>query len=375
MPRSIRSRAGLSLLVGVLCVSPSAHGQDKPPAKPPFPAPRVWEAHRDGVYTASVSPDGKLVAVGGWMRAKPRGNWVVVYDRATGKERYRLPGLYSSTASPGHFGFTPDGKRIVTFARTPDNGRTEVLEARVADSVTGKPIRTIRLREGQYILGHDRYAVSDKVLVVAGTNEVATVYDLATGKERGNLPGSVRLERIALSRDGRWLVGIIDNSKAYVWDVDKRTFFVALHGYALQIQAVAISADGASCAFAAGGELCVIDRASGTVKARCEMVLLAARLRFTADGKTVVAGGIGPDHGLAFWDWRTSKEIRGGYLKGAEKLFHMLPKRGEEERKAWRWGAMADFGMSDDGKTIAFTPSDGKLHLLEAASPKPPPKK
>ena len=104
-------------------------------------------------------------------------------------------------------------------------------------------------------------------------------------------------------------------------------------------------------------------------------MLAGGRLRFTADGKTLVAGGMGPNHGLVVWDWQTSKEMRGGYPKGAKKFLHMLDQRDEEGRKAWHFGYLADFSMSDDGKTIAYVTGSGKVNLWELISPEPPPKK
>jgi hypothetical protein len=67
--------------------------------------------------------------------------------------------------------------------------------------------------------------------------------------------------------------------------------------------------------------------------------------------------------------------MRGGSPKGAKEFYYMRGPRGEAGRKAWRWGDMSDFGMSDDGKTIAFGEYGGKLSLLELTSPEPPPKK
>ena len=98
-------------------------------------------------------------------------------------------------------------------------------------------------------------------------------------------------------------------------------------------------------------------------------------MAFTADGKTLVAGGIGPNHGAVFWDWKTSKEMRGGYPKGAKKFYHTASRRGEEGRKAWRWGDIPDFTMSDDGKLIAFVLALDKLYLWELTQPEPAPEK
>ncbi len=383
MPTSIRPHSWLSLLLACAFCSSlvvEVHSQDEPAVKPLFPAPRLWKEYNGGVEIASISPDGKQVAVVAGLRGKTNGPWVFVYDKGTGKERYRFPALYSSSGFLGTVTFTPDGKRLVTVVARSETRRTEEQDARVTDAATGKLVRLIPLRAGQYMYVHTRYAVSDKVLVIAGTKEVATVYDLETGKELGNLPGDQRLESISLSRDGRWLLATDGGSRIHAWDVEKRTYFGKIHSHKSTIRSVAISPDGVTCAFVARADhhIYVIDRVSREEKAKCDVVFHAAnagRLRFTADGKTLVAGGIGPNYGLAFWDWKTSKEIRGGYPKGAQKFVHMRNPRGEEGRKAWRWGDVPDFSMSDDGKTIAFVPTSDKVNLWELISPEPPPKK
>lgn len=362
------------LMFCALFLSPFAFGQDQPPLKPPFPAPRLWKEYDRRCEVARVSPDGKLVAVVAGKRGRLDKNMVIVYDTATGKERYRFPVLYSTSGARGSVAFTPDGKRIVSFMATSKDRRTVDLHARVADAATGKLIRSFPLREGQYLYRHSNYAVSDKVLVVAGTKEVATVYDLATGKPLGDLPGDQRLNKVALSRDGHRFVGVTEvSTQVHAWDVGKLAYLGKIYERRGAISTVDISPDGATVALFAGKSIRVSDLATGEVKAQCEFVFYATRLRFTADGKTLVASGIGPNHGLVFWDWQTNKEIRGGSLKGAKKVSYMLPPQGEEERKAWRWGEVWDFGMSDDGKTVAFSPAD-KQSRLELVSPEPPKK-
>jgi WD40 repeat protein len=371
------------MLIGALCLSPFGHSQDQPPAKPPFPAPRLWKEFDGMCEVARVSPDGKLVAVVAGKRGRLDKNMVIVYETPTGKERCRFPALHSAAGFSGTVTFTPDGKRLVSVvARVPKNPQRGAADhdAIVTDAATGKQLFAIPLRDGQFMHDHGRYAVSDKILVVAGKNEAATVYDLTTGKALGDLPGGQRLGKIALSRDGRWLVASAGKRanipwelEIHVWDVQKRAYCGKINTHKSPIRSLALSHDGASCAFAAHADphLYVIDRASGEKKATCDVVLVTQRVRFTSDGKTLVAGGYGPNHGLVFWDWRTSKEIRGGYPKGAETIARLRSQSSEAERKAWHWRNMMDFGMSDDGKTIAFVTEHDKLFLLELAPPKP----
>jgi WD40 repeat protein/uncharacterized caspase-like protein len=65
------------------------------------------------VYAVAMSPDGALIAAGGWTRGGDKGDeQIYLFDRETGGQSRRIPGL------PGfvnHLTFSPDGRRLAAM--------------------------------------------------------------------------------------------------------------------------------------------------------------------------------------------------------------------------------------------------------------------
>jgi WD40 repeat protein len=353
-----------------------------------LPAP--WKKEAIEIDRIAISPDGKLIAI-----VKESGKaGIVFYDRDTGKE---VRGLNPRIdGGMGLFAFTPDGKYFLTHRGREMNAQAETVrfEVLVWEVATGKLLRRFDLRRRQGLfrrarLSLQRSAASDKVLVVGGEDEVATVYDLETGKALGDLPGKQVLKTMALSRNGKWLIAasgsatahrvIVGNpvNKVFAWDVERRKLLHELHVPESEVKAVAISADGAWCAAMTLNEyvnnlrvlqtrVWVFDRARGFERA-CASTLFAKGgegLLFTPDGKTLVGFGTGGNHGLFVWDWQTSSEMRGGYPRGGWR---------EAKNKGGIFGA----SMASDGTLLTL--SNNILYLWDLkppASPEPPqPKK
>ena len=100
--------------------------------------------------------------------------------------------------------FTPDSTRLLCGRRAQkgkawDGKGVPPALIEVYDAKTGKLLSEIPLRQGQPA-GHWGgpgqtlpFATSNDVLVVAGKNEVATIYDLKTGKALGDPAYLVRV--------------------------------------------------------------------------------------------------------------------------------------------------------------------------------------
>ena len=198
---------------------------------------------------------------------------VSVIDVATKKTLYRLLRAASTSIR-----FTPDGNRLVClrplggdYNRAGDSPmRTQVD---VHEATTGKRLQTIILppgRPGTQWGGNlfAPYAVADEVVVIPWTIGGATVYDLKTGKSRGDLAAGRRLEYISISRDGRWLLALEGKRHLSLWDVKGRKHERELHKHDINISAISISADGKWCASVASGARCsLFNRKTGRLEA------------------------------------------------------------------------------------------------------------
>jgi WD40 repeat protein len=331
---------------------------------PALPAPWI-KVQADRI---AISPDGKLIAI---VKESSKAG-VVLYDRATGKQVRGLSPRIDG--GMGLFAFTPDGKYLLTHRGRENNAQAQTVrfEVLVWEVATGNLRRRfdLRRRQGRFRrgrLGAQRYAASDKVLVVGGEDEVGTVYDLETGKEMGDLAGKHEPKMLALSRDGKWLLTAGKDDKLIVWDVDKRKVLHDLYDHLEEITAVAISPDGAWCASMTwdsrrrSNRAWVFDRVKGIEQARTSGLLSRGGngLLFIPNGKTLVGYGSGANHGLFVWDWQTSSQMRGGYPRGG---FSDLKDR----------GFIAAASMASDGTLLTLGGGLRLWDLKPPASPEPP---
>ena len=349
--------------------------------------PSVFTRQQHSAFEVALSPDGKTMVY--WPGDSS--NDLHLLDVDTKKILHRLPSVCESSVT-----FTPDGSRLVCLRYVKGGKRDEKgfrpYRIDIHDVKTGKLLREIPLPPGQPGTGGASsvaplFGVSNEIVVVGGRNEAATVYDLKTGKPRGDLPGKRRASRIALSRDGRWLLTSEvkperkpgdprQTARAEVmhtWDVKARKYDRMLYEHISEVEGIAISDDGRWCAVGTRRGIKVFDRTTGGEKAEARAGLaLADSIAFSPDGKRIIATvhtGASPagsmDWGVRFWDWQTENPPT--WVIGP-----ITP----EQNKAWQsMGSFRTHVMSSDGnRFLSITGSQGLL-LLDLKNPNPAPEK
>lgn len=285
--------------------------------------PSVFDSGQCSPFISAISPDGKYVA----YRPTPPNIFAIelhVCEVATKKLVHRVP-LWLGGAA-----FTPDSTRLLCQWASTDVNKVNPPNrfagppptwVEVSDVKTGKVLHDIQLKPGQPgggdLVGLPSFVCNDDILVAAGKNEVATVYDLKTGKALGDLPGEHRVRSLALSEDGRWLLTADAKGAVHTWDVKARKHDRKLYGPAEYVGCVAISPDGRWCACAIGAKrgVKVFDRTTGRekVERRGDLARVES-LVFSPDGKRIVAKVSSPapppgmmDWGIRLWDWQTDE--------------------------------------------------------------------
>ncbi len=342
--------------------------------KPPIitASPSVFDSGNCNPLHSAISRDGKFVA----YVPSPKGliEWKLhLCDFATKKVLHRLDTWVQGVA------FTPDSTRLLCDSTRKDrkDGDGSLYQFEVYDVKTGKRLRTIRLKTGQPwggggYEGSPRCAHNDDIVVVAGKNEFATVYDLKTGKALGDLPSNNRAFFLALSRDGRWLVTADQkNGVVHTWDVKARKHDRKLYEHIGLVESVAISPDGRWCACGTSRGIKVFDRTTGGEKTEGRTGLAGAgTIEFSPNGKRIIAtvssrlrDAKGRDWGIRFWDWQTE-----------DPPTAVISPTPPQKLKAWVGkGRFFASMMSSDGNRFFSSLGSGGRMTLDLKNPNPAP--
>jgi WD40 repeat protein len=174
---------------------------------------RAFE-HDEGVYTLTFSPDGTLLATGGYG--------VCLWDIATGQKLFGFkPEIYNVIGniqqSCDRLAFSADGAWLAA---------ADSNEVYLWDIARRKQVRHLRLREKQPFDGGEnekgmllniRFSGDGKKLVLVSSKEVQ-VWDLAAAEPKRPLVFAKPMEDVALAPDGKTLL-TADGTVVERWDL------------------------------------------------------------------------------------------------------------------------------------------------------------
>jgi RNA polymerase sigma factor (sigma-70 family) len=251
-------------------------------------AERVWdvatgkELYRPEGTNADVSfsPDGRLLLVS-WTEHTP--NAAVKY---TGRLRVLEPATGKVLRSHDHPGeaityatLSPDGKTLAAGGYTLYRGQRDRYYVRLLDLKTGKETR--RMAEGDYPRIQHRFSPDGKYLTVVHGEAAAHLWEVATGKP---LHKFSRFNSLAFSPDSKTVAGTWAG-RIHFWDVRTGRPRALTPGHWSWVSAVAFTPDGKSLVSAAVDEVFCWDLRRRTVTKSFK--LKAPHL----EGMTVAADG------------------------------------------------------------------------------------
>jgi RNA polymerase sigma factor (sigma-70 family) len=269
--------------------------------------PQFTREHGKHLLHLAISPDGKLLATGGWEQDGPRRYVIRLWDLDTGKVARQLVGARGGVEQVA---FSPDGKWLASagyYERGP-------LLWEVA---TGKLLR--RFDAGAEVeVRAAAFSADGKTL--ASADKVVRLWDAQTGKERGRLPQATR--HLAFGPDNRTLY-VSAEGAVRAWDATAGKQISPRPGHEGGLLAVAGSPDGRLIAtIGADGTVCLWD-AAGKQLHRFEG-RADSNPAFSADGKLLAVACDNPAmyykmpdgvwatvSRVRFWETATGKELDG----------------------------------------------------------------
>ncbi|MBI5331380.1 MAG: caspase family protein [Betaproteobacteria bacterium] len=174
--------------------------------------PPVDVGNVGNLYSAALSPDGSMVAVGGWTRLDEVGNNIYLFERSSGRLVRRITGLPNVIF---HLAFSPSGRQLAASLGGP-NG------IRLFETATGKEV-------GRDVYGDDSHSVSFNAdgsrLAASAQDGKVRVYSVAawglTRLAEGATRGGTRAYTTRFSPDGRLIaLGYQDSAKVDVLNAE-----------------------------------------------------------------------------------------------------------------------------------------------------------
>jgi RNA polymerase sigma factor (sigma-70 family) len=339
--------ASVSLALVTAAAGVAAHQMlparaEDPPVVREAPAPPGAPPSVSDVWSAVLSPDGKLAAAGAGRWDQP--GEVAVWDLASGKRllhRAERKGVASVA-------FAPDGKLLAWGSCT--------NEVRLAEVPAGNEVAVFRLPRVSRVA----FSPDGSLLAAASEAGIVRLVDVARRQTLCDLEGDrFRFHHVAFSPDGkRLLAGGGDGQKGGVcqvtiWDVDSRKQVGKLIGHEFAVLCLTFSPDGQTIATGA------VDRTIRLWNADTGAAIKVLRghgdrvecLTFSRDGKTLVSGGL--DGTVRFWDVEQGRET--ARLGG--------PPGADDPAASGVVPAAAPWGFSRSVRAVRFTP-DGSTLLV-----------
>jgi WD40 repeat protein/serine/threonine protein kinase len=368
------------------------------------------EGHTDTVDAVAVSPDGRLIASGGWDYT------LRLWDRDTGNELRTL----QSDGFVEQISFSPDGRFVACAGRngvgahvwntstgervercslpsnhavaySPDGARIAAggyhhEPLRVWDTETGRLLRewpdVKRIRP----LGI-AWSPDSKTIATARSDGTLILLDAESGQVVRSFAGhTLDVKRVAFSPDGRFLASTSYDTTLRIWSVESGEQYRLFDERGQTFNGVAFSPDSRRVASAGTSAVRVWDLASGEPEAvRLGHADVLNTLVFTPDGKRIVTAS--HDRTVKIWDARPLEEpplllasdfefasvavspdggqVAAGDAAGQIQVVAAIPGAAAISVNAHR-GEVWALAFSHTGRRLASGGSGGRIHLWDA---------
>lgn len=305
-------------------------------ATTPLAAPAIPDIKPKGpaispVSSVAFSPDGKLLAVGGYKDAR-------LIDPSNGRAIFTLSGHADLVRA---IEFFPDGRRLATAGGEPARGG----EIKIWETATGKLIRTLT--------GHKDciYSIAispdGKWLASGSYDKMVLLWDLeGSGEPRKFRDHIDAVYAVAFSPDGKWLASAGADRTVKIWDVATGQRLCTLGEPLDGVTAVAFHPSGKQIAAAGMDKIIrlwnVTEKGGTLVHSTYAHEDAVLEIVFTPDGKRLISSS--SDETIRIWNAQT-----------------LEPLNTLEKQSDWVEG----LSISPDGSRLAAGRYDGSLGIYD----------
>jgi WD40 repeat protein len=263
--------------------------------------------HPGTIIAVTYSPDGKLLASGGWDKV------VRLWDSKTGKQVRTLSGLRGTAVRS--LSFSPDGK--ILAAGVWDD------VVRIWDVASGRQVRQLGKKTED--LCWLAFSPDGKTLAVS-SHDTVRLWETAGWRERKPLQAKGgRVQAVAFSADGKYLLGG-EVGGVSSWNLAAGGVRVFHLGKGTYCAAISRNGDKVAASGSRGGGVVLWDghtgkelqRFHGPPRRRREGG--ATAVQFSPDGKTLAASGW--DGFVLIWDVRSGKLLH-QFGRGEADFWHV----------------------------------------------------
>jgi RNA polymerase sigma factor (sigma-70 family) len=297
----VKVACGVALAASLVVAGAVYVAAPKQNDRPPLQLQTTLE-HKDGVFAATFSPDGRTVATSGGERV------IRLWDTATGQELAKIAGHRLPIQSVA---ISPDGMLLASGAGDIGGppGEVKLWDLRQRHELAMLPPH-------EHGASSVAFSPNGKILATASWRGVIYLWDIATRGLLTTLDGHTSgVARICFSPDGKMLASASNDRTVKLWDVATGKESATLRGHSAVVHAVAFAPDGRSVA--SGGPdktIRVWDVQTHETKLAIPCSGTVHCVGFAPSGNTLLSGHTSPTKDgevgvLTLWDLRNGSAI------------------------------------------------------------------